>query len=807
VAALPDELVKALAEHNGTHREQERIRLRMALHAGEVSYDDHGVTAAAVNVTFRLLDAGPLKAALAGSPGVLALVVSSWFFDEVVRHSVAGDPATYRPVWLTVKETTTVGWIALPDHPYPPRDTPQGAPLAMSGISVPRQLPAQTAQFVGRAAELETLTGLMDQAAGTGGTVVISAIDGTAGIGKTALAVFWAHRVARQFPDGQLYVNLRGFDPAGPPVQPAEAIRGFLDAFEVEPGRIPVSPEAQAGLYRSLLAGRRVLVLLDNARDVGQVRPLLPGSETCVVLVTSRSQLTGLVAADGACPLTVGQFTISEAHELLTRRLGSSRVAAEPEAVRELISFCAGLPLALAIVAARAVARPGFPLAVPAGELRDARERLDALDAGDAATNVRAVFSWSYRYLDETAARMFRLLGVHRGPDISLSAAASLAGIPLKQAREALNSLVRAHLVAENVPGRFAFHDLLRTYAAELAAALDSEAERRAAIGRVLDHYLHTGYTAALLLTPTRNPLTRAPHDPAVTPDEWADHAQALAWFEDEYTVLLAAIAQAAATGFDTHAWQLPWTLAHFFDRRGHWHDWAATHRTALAAARRLGDRLGQAHAHHGLGAASLRLASYDDAHTHHRRAYDLYGELGDRAGQAHSYRHLSWVHESQGRHADALDYAQQAVDLYRELGHRGGEAEALGNVGWCHAQLGNHQQAIACCRKAIALHRELGNRMGEATALDSLGYARHHLGQHLQAIACYQSALDLHREFGNRYEEAATLTHLGDTHHAIGDPAAARDAWEQALGIFEDLRHSDADQVRAKLSQSHDRG
>ncbi len=464
--ALPRELAGALREHNAAHPEQERIRLRMALHAGEVGFGEHGVTAASVSLTFRLLDAPPLKAALAGSPGVLALIASAWFFDEVIRHSAAADPATYRRVGVTFKETSAVAWIALPDHPYPADETGMAASAARSGTPVPRQLPAYTSNFVGRAAELRELTGLLDAAAHgaeasgqarTAGTVVISAIGGTAGIGKTALALHWAHRVADRFPDGQLYVNLRGFDPAGSPVQPAAAIRGFLDAFEVDPGRIPVSLEAQVALYRSLIVGRRVLVVLDNARDADQVRPLLPGSETCIVTVTSRSQLSGLVAQRGARPLTLGLLTVAEARELLARGLGPDRVTRESAAVDELIGLCAKLPLALSVVAARAATQPGFPLAVLADELRDARRRLDALDAGDLTTNVRAVFSWSYQYLDASAARMFRLLSLHPGPDISLPAAASLAGIPPRQARAALAALTRAHLVTEHVPGRFAF--------------------------------------------------------------------------------------------------------------------------------------------------------------------------------------------------------------------------------------------------------------------------------------------------------------------------------------------------------------
>ncbi|HLN71171.1 MAG TPA: BTAD domain-containing putative transcriptional regulator, partial [Streptosporangiaceae bacterium] len=367
----------------------------------------------------------------------------------------------------------------------------RGDPAAARGHVVPRHLPAATRHFTGRAEALKALAALAAEA--SHGTV-ISVIDGTAGVGKTSLALHFAHQVAERFPDGQLYVNLRGFDPAGPPMAPVEAIRLFLDALAVPAARIPAGLDAQAGLYRSLLAGQRMLVLLDNARDVDQVRPLLPAGPGCLVIVTSRSQLTSLVAAEGAAPLTLGVLTEAEARELLSRCLGPERVAGEPSAASEVIQLCARLPLALSIAAARTASQPGLSLAALTADLRDARGRLDALDAGHAAANVRAVLSWSYDQLDAPAARLFRLLGLHPGPDISAAAAASLAALPLDEGRRRLGELTRAHLLAEHPGGRFWCHDLLRAYAAELTQSADSEAERRAATGRMLDHYLHTAH-------------------------------------------------------------------------------------------------------------------------------------------------------------------------------------------------------------------------------------------------------------------------------------------------------------------------
>ena len=326
----------------------------------------------------------------------------------------------------------------------------RGGPAAGQDRVVPRQLPTATRHFAGRAEALKALAALAAEAAEASHGTVISVIDGTAGIGKTTLALYFAHQVAERFPDGQLYVNLRGFDPAGPPMTPVEAIRLLLAALAVPVARIPAGLDAQAGLYRSLLAGQRMLVLLDNARDVDQVRPLLPASPGCLVIITSRSQLTSLVAAEGAAPLTLDVLTDAEAQELLSRRLGPERVAGEPSAAGELIQLCARLPLALSIAAARTASQPGLSLAALTADLRDARRRLDALDAGHAAANVRAVFSWSYQQLDAPTARLFRLLGLHAGPDISAAAAASMAGLPLDEGRRRLGELTRAHLLAEH---------------------------------------------------------------------------------------------------------------------------------------------------------------------------------------------------------------------------------------------------------------------------------------------------------------------------------------------------------------------
>jgi tetratricopeptide (TPR) repeat protein/transcriptional regulator with XRE-family HTH domain len=677
---------------------------------------------------------------------------------------------------------------------------------AASREVVPRQLPAAVAGFTGRAAEVAALMRMLDGAgADAPGTVVISAIGGTAGVGKTALALHWAHQVAARFGDGQLHVNLRGFDPSGTPATPAEAIRGFLDALGVPPERVPPDRQAQAALYRSLLADKRMLVVLDNARDEQQVRPLLPACPGSLVLVTSRSQLGGLAAADGARLISLDVLSHAEAIRLLAARLGAARAAAEPEAVSEIASLCGCLPLALTVAAARAAAQPHLPLAALADELRDAAGRLDALDAGDPASSVRAVFSWSVWQLSPEAARMFRLLGVHPGADISVPAAASLAALAETGARRLLRELARAHLIAEHVPGRYTLHDLLRAYAAEQARHTGGDTGRREAIGRVLDHYLHTAARAARLLNPAQEPVILASLRSGAAAQQPADRRQALAWFKAEQQVLLAAVTLAAGSGFDTHAWQLPWALAPFLNIRLRWQEWAATQRTALAAAARLDDTAAQAVCSRLLGHACTNLGDHDQARGHLAASLALYQRLGDRLGEARIHQNLGNLTGRQGRFADALGHVEQALRLYQASGDKVNEAEALNNVGWYHAVLGDYQQARAFCRQAAALSAETGHRWLEGKAWDSVGYAEQHLASLAEAAACYQRAIRLYREVGGRLDEADALTRLGDTHNAAAELTQAKQAWRQALAIFEDLQHPYADQVRTKLASTND--
>ncbi|MGC4772621.1 BTAD domain-containing putative transcriptional regulator [Micromonospora sp. DT44] len=691
--------------------------------------------------------------------------------------------------------------------------TAEPAPAGPAGPT-PAQLPGDPAWFTGRAAALRRLDALLPadpaRASRDGGqddparAVVISAIAGTAGIGKTTLAVRWAHQVAHRYPDGQLYVNLRGFDLDGRAVSPGEALRGFLEALHVPPQRVPTDLPGQAALFRTLLAHRRVLVLLDNARDDEQVRPLLPGSPGSLVVVTSRNRLTGLVVNAGAHPVTLDLLAPAEARELLIARLGRGRARREETALDEIVRCCAGLPLALAVVAARAVGQPDVPLAVLASELRDSGpDRLSPLATGDPMTDVRAVFSWSYRALDADSARLFRLLGLHPGPDAGRTAVAGLAGLPPARVGPLLADLTRANLLTERTAGRYAMHDLLRAYASELCHDTDPSVEREAARRRLFDHYLHASHAADHLLDPYRlaRPAALPPPATGVTVGARPEHAWATAWFAAEHHVLLACVEQAAAACLDRHAWTLAAALTTYLDRSGHWPELAAAQRTALAAARRRGDLAGQALAHRGLAIACTWSGDHEAAHRHYRRDLELYRELGDDTGRAHTHLGVSWVLARQGRLRSALDETRLALDLYRAADYRVGQAKALNNLGWMHARLGEPGPALQCCQAALRLHEETGDRHGAALTWDSLGYVRHGLGDHDEAADCYRRALALHRELGDRYDEAEVLDNLGDSLRAAGDLDAARRAWREALTIFDELRHPDADRPRAKLA------
>ena len=688
---------------------------------------------------------------------------------------------------------------------------------------VPRQLPAAVPHFAGRVSELQTLAGMLDPAADIGGTLVISAIAGTAGVGKTALTVHWAHQVARRFPDGQLYVNLRGYDP-GQPMPAADALGGFLRALGVPGQDIAPGQDERAAQFRTLVSGRRMLVVLDNAGDVDQVRPLLPGTHGCVTLVTSRDALAGLVARDGARRLDLDLLPLADAVSLLRSLIGD-RVAADPAAAAQLAARCCRLPLALRIAAELAAARPAAPLAELARELADQRRLLDLLDAGgDPHTAVRAVFSWSCRQLDPDAARAFRLAGSLPGGGLDAYTTAALAGISLELATRQLGQLARAYLIQQTGPGRYDMHDLLRGYARELAAAQDSDRERRAALTRLFDYYLHTAAAAMDTLAPAERHWRPRIAPPGTPRPLVIEDGTARAWLDTERASLVAATSHAAANGWPEHANRLAVTLFRYLDSGGYFPEASVVHDQARRAARRAGDRaaeasalsslgvvdlqqgrhrraasrlehalalcrqsgdqMGQASALTSLGVGDLRQGRYQRAADHLEGALALCRETGDQTGEAHALINLGVVCGRQGRDQLAADNLQQALVLTRQIGDRAGEARALANIGAAELRSGRHRQAADHARRSIAMFRETGNRYSEAYVLDILGAVELQLGRYQQAAGHCQQALELHQEIGDRAGEAQARNGLGNLLLAIGLSDNASAEYATALGL-----------------------
>ncbi|MEU6148665.1 BTAD domain-containing putative transcriptional regulator [Actinosynnema sp. NPDC047251] len=665
---------------------------------------------------------------------------------------------------------------------------PEPAP----GAGVPRQLPAAPEPFVGRRDELARLDEL-------DGTAVISSIAGVGGIGKTWLALHWAHHNAHRFPDGQLFVDLRGFGPRADQVDPATAVRGFLEALGVDRDRIPVEPHAQTALFRTTVADRRMLLVVDNAADTGQVVPLLPGTRSCTVLVTSRSRLPGLVTRHGARPVPLDVLTAAEARALLVRRLGADRVDAEPEAVAELIARCGGFPLALGIIAGRARSTPGASLAAAAAELRDLG--LTALDDGDPAASLPDVLRWSYRALTAEQAAVFALLGIAPGPTTDLRAAASLTGLPTGRAAAALRGLHQASLVDLDSAGRYRMHDLVRAYAAERANEHLSADERSAALRRAVDFYLHTAHAGDVVLDPHRNPVRLEDAAPDCVPVSLADDNAALAWFEAEHACLLAAQQTAAAEGRHLAVWHLAWALSTFHKRTGRSADQITVWQSTLTATEHLADPTARIQAHRHLGREYSVTERHDEALRHLHAALELTDQ--DPVQQAVTHWALAWAWEMRGGNQQALEHAFHALALHERMDDPIGQAITLNQVGWYQARMGDFEQAREHCEAALALHRKHDNRDGQANTLDSLGYVHHHTARYDDAIAHYSEAVTLYREQGDTYEIASTLNRLAQTHAARGDATAARAAWQEALALYQSQqRTADADNVRRQLAE-----
>jgi DNA-binding SARP family transcriptional activator/tetratricopeptide (TPR) repeat protein len=665
----------------------------------------------------------------------------------------------------------------------------------------PAQLPSDPADFTGRGEQLATLDELAP----------IYVIFGAAGAGKTALAVHWGHSVRSRFADGQLFVNLRGFDPSSEPLSPAVALHGFLTALDVPASRIPVLQADRSALFRSVLADRRMLIVLDNARSAAQVRPLLPGGSGCSVVVTSRDPLTPLITTEQARSLRLALFPYAEARGFLVRRLGAGRVNAAPAAADELIGRASGLPLALSIAAARAAVEPDAPLARIASSLRT----LEDLRGGDAASDLRTVFSSSYRTLAPAAARMFRLLGLHPIPQMSPAAAASLAGVTPGEASTLLASLESVNLVSVS-DGIVTLHDLLHAYAASLAGSDPAAWERLAS------HYLQTAVAADLVLDPSRPPVPLPPPVPGSVPDRLLDPAgraaplpagspaaasqaaaastaaassavpagvadrplDAMAWFTRWHQVLLALLGTPVVVPLAYH-------LTIYLQRQGHWPDQVLSQEAALAAS---ADPASRARALRALARALIQLGRYPEADTRLRAAAET---AVDRRTQANIHLDLAWLLDRQGLASAARDEAQRALSL--------GDGTdvypyALNAVGWYAALLGLLPEALGRCREALTAFAARGDQRGEAESRDSLGYIQLRLGEPAAAVAHFEAAIALYRELGDRHGEGETLARLGDAHAAAGSPSLAAAAWQRAADTLTSIGHPSAASVRAKL-------
>jgi tetratricopeptide (TPR) repeat protein len=785
--SLPSALVMALRAHNGAHPGPERIRLRMALHAGEVRYDKHGATAASVNLAFRLLEAGALKTALAGSPGVLAVIASSWFFEEVVRHTAGA--SGYHPAEVTVKETMTTGWICLPDQMHRAgRAAPEflaadATALGMQPAAALRTLPRDTAAFIGRSRELDGLVAAVRETTAVGGVVGIHAVDGMAGIGKTAFAVHAAHQLAAHFPDGQIFLRLHAHTAGQQQVDPAEALSTLLLNMGVAPDRIPPGLEARSAAWRDRLAGKKVLVVLDDAAGSEQARPLLPGTAGCLVLVTSRRRLTAL---EEATPLSLDTLPPAEGATLFVRLAGRPCLQPGQRAVVEVTEMCGYLPLAIRLLAAGLRHHPAWTVSGLAEELSTVRDRLAAMQAED--ISVAAAFDLSYQDLTPGQQRLFRRLGLHPGADIDAYAAAALDDADLEAVRRSLGDLHDQNLIGEPARGRYRFHDLLREHARALAASDDS-AETQAAIGRLLDYYLHTT-VAAGRLTAWRTFIVGPP--PLSPPPTWAPEfraaEEAIGWLETERSNLHASVSFAASHGWPAYAARIPIAMSGFLHTQGHWNDAVILNQAALAAARTIGDHQGQAWALTRLGVMHELTGDYPAASASLAQALHLSRDLGDRHGLASALTQLGNVQWLTGDYPDATASLAQALQLYRELGDQRGLAWAFTQLGVVQRRTGDYPAATNSLTQALELSRDLGDRRGQAWALDDLGAAQQLAGDYPAATASLTEALQLSRDLGDRHSQACALNHLSVVQRLTADYSAASASLAEAMRLYCDL-------------------
>jgi DNA-binding SARP family transcriptional activator/tetratricopeptide (TPR) repeat protein len=648
------------------------------------------------------------------------------------------------------------------------------------GWRIRNDLPGDIADFAGRRAELARLL----TADSTPGPMIIEALDGMAGVGKTTLTVHAAHRLTARYPDAQLFIDLHGHTPSQQPVTPMAALDTLLRAVGVAGEEIPTDLDARAARWRAELAARQVLVVLDNAADAAQVRPLLPGTTRSLAMITSRRRLVDLETAH---VMSLDVLPERDAIAVFTGVVGRDRTAAEPAAVHEVVRRCGYLPLAIHIAAARLRSRPAWTVRHLADRLRQANSPLAELSAGD--RSVAVAFTLSYQHLDAARQRMFRLLGVHPGQNIDTEAAAALAAVDPGEAGRLLESLVDDHLLQEPAAGRYRLHDLVRQHARAVAMSDESDTARRDALRRVIDFYLHTAYRASRLLDQQHPPLDMGVPSDGCVPAPLADDSAAMGWFDANHQNVRTARLAAEAAGWDTAVWQLGWTLDNYHYRRGQIHDNIESWLAGLAAAERLGDVAAQARAHRRLGLvyAPLGEEERETALHHLEQSLALSEKIGDRLGQAgvHFVIALAWTHRDDYRRA--LTHMSSSRQLYRDVGDTKWEVRALSMIGACHTRLGDHDEAREYCESALDLCRRHGDSYGQADTLDNLGAIAVATGGHAEALRHYEGSLAIWRDLDNTYRQAGTLAPIGDAHRALRRYDQARLAWQRAIDLYRD--------------------
>ena len=660
----------------------------------------------------------------------------------------------------------------------------------------PAQLPADLPFFTGREAMLDELARF---AADPAQRLPVVAIDGMPGVGKTTLAVHLAHRLAGAYPDGQLYVNLRGFDQYGTVLDPGDVLRQFLRALGEPPENASAGRPELAGLFRSALAGRRALIVLDNARDTEHVVDLLPGAPGALVIITSRNQLTGLRATHGAELATLELFSADEARRCLRRQLGA-RHHPDRGTLDQIADRCGRLPLALTLVGARAAAHPTFALGDVAAELGTMREGEAGLGSAEIGNDLRNVFDYSYRLLSPAAARVFRLLALHPRPEFAAPDVASLAAIPLAESRRLLDELISTRLLFETRPGRYSWHDLIWTYATELGEEEPADS-RQAARARIYQHFWHTAYRANALLLP--HVLLEAPDDrPAgVLPEVIPDPEAAIAWFTARRRTLLAAIRQAAQHGHGELAWRLAICLQGFFERAYLSNDWLDIMEVAADAAEAVGDRHGRAYVHRSIAGAYCRLGNHDQAARELDQARSLFEQFGDGNGEAVTLFNLATVRRRQRRHAEALKHAEEARQRLRAVGNRAGEASALGELARILTSTGEMTRARQMVTQSIAIYRDLGDIEREAISVGFLAETYRATGDYPTALGWCRRAVDLFLRRGSLGRAGAQLLELGDLAAQAGDTTAAVQAWRAAAEYLADTGTPEVHEIRSRLA------